>query len=56
MDFPVELFYLEEIQLLKNLGLISDWWQYDQLPVSVIEDAHLLLEAQFLQRQAASHG
>lgn len=31
---------------LKEHGLISDWWQYHDLPVWVIEDCQMVMEVE----------
>lgn len=34
--------------------MISDWWQYEALPVGVLDDCRLLMEAEAVKAQKAT--
>jgi hypothetical protein len=53
--FPVRLSYLAECRWLREYGLISNFADYQDLPLPVLEEARLLMEAQDgeSERQAA---
>lgn len=35
-----------EMRWLHEHGLISNWWEYEALPLTVLEDARLAIEAE----------